>query len=287
MAVDSMNVAIAKPRGRASGAIRFGVVGTVTVPTDGVSELDENFLDPGYLTQDGVTNTVDQDWSDVIAFGGDRVLSVRTSRSESFSFGMIETNEASLKLTYGSQNVTLDPDSHAITVLHNATDSPELVTVAEFALRGNRVKRIVIPRGQVTDIDDVQYQDGSEDPVTYTPTVAAMPDEHGNTAYEYIVELTETPTGVRLTAPGGGTAPTTVQATKKISFAAAVSYADGTTSPIVDGVTLKSSDTDKATVAGMDVTGVAAGTADITASYAGVTSAPVTVTVTAAPAANK
>lgn len=279
---NSQNVSIAKPRSRASGAAHWALPGEVTIPTNGVDPLDEKFHDAGYLTQDGVTNTVDQDWSDVIAFGGDRVLSVRTSRSESFQFGMIETSVDTLSIIYGPSNVTVDEATGNVNVVHNGNQVPLLTFVFEFALRGDCVKRIVVPLGQVTDVDDVQYQDGSEDPITYTPTIAAMPDEKGCTAYEYIVYAGKTVTEVKVTAPGGTAPATTVQAGRTVSYAATATYADGTTAPIVDGVEFKSSDTSKASVSGNTITGVAAGTAKITASYGGVDSDPVTLTVTAA-----
>ena len=54
----------------------------------------------------------------------------------------------------------------------------------EFALTGNRVKRIVVPNGTLGELDDVAYQDGEA--IVYTPTINALPDADGNTAYEYI-----------------------------------------------------------------------------------------------------
>lgn len=281
------NVSIAKPRTRASGAAFWGIPGEVTIPTDGVSPLDEHFHDAGYLSQDGITNSTDQDWSDVIAFGGDRVLSVRTSRSESFQFTMIETSADTLPVIYGPDNVTVDEATGNITVVHNSTEPPELVWVFEVALRGDRVKRIVVPAAQTTDIDDIQYQDGSEDPVGYAPTLAALPDSAGNTAYEYVVYSGKTVRSIAVTAAGGAAAPTTVDVGKTLTFAASVTYADGTSAPVTDGVTFASSDTSKATVKGATLTAVAAGTTDVTASFGGVTSDPVHVTVNAPAAAGK
>ena len=54
-------------------------------------------------------------------------------------------------------------------------------------MTGDRVKRIVIPDGQVSDLDDVTYADG--DAIVYTPTITAYPDSAGNTAYEYIAKV--------------------------------------------------------------------------------------------------
>ena len=86
-------------------------------------------------------------------------------------------------------------------VKHNAKDNPHLVDVFEFAMTGDRVKRIVIPDGQVSDLDDVSYADG--DAIVYTPTITAYPDSAGNTAYEYIAKVA---TGTSTQAEAAGLA---------------------------------------------------------------------------------
>ena len=59
--------------------------------------------------------------------------------------------------------------------------------VYEVALTGNRVKRIVVPNAQITEVGDVTYVDG--EPIGYEVTVSAYPDASGNTAYEYIATV--------------------------------------------------------------------------------------------------
>ena len=174
------------------------------MPTDATTPLPDTLRDGGYLSEDGVTNTIDSDTSDINAFGGDRVLSVVTSRAESFQFGMIETTEDTLALVYGPDNVTVTGEGNqkTIAVKHNGKDGPLLLLVFEFAMTNNRVKRIVVPQGKMG--------------ITYTPTINALPDADGNTAYEYIAYITSTtPAAKSAAAFTDATVPTLAKATTK------------------------------------------------------------------------
>lgn len=201
-APNANNVSVGKPHGeddRYAGGFWYGIKSKVTVPTDAVTTLDENFVDGGYLSDDGVTNSVDRDTTTVTAFGGDTVLNVTASKTETFQFGMLETSRDVMAFVYGADNVSGTDD--AFVVKHNAKDNPHLVDVFEFAMTGDRVKRIVIPDGQVSDLDDVSYADG--DAIVYTPTITAYPDSAGNTAYEYIAKVA---TGTSAQAEAAGLA---------------------------------------------------------------------------------
>ncbi|MGE8691836.1 hypothetical protein [Bifidobacterium bifidum] len=186
-------VSVGKPHGsegRYAGGAWYGNVGEATPPTDAVTPLGDAFHDLGYLSEDGVTKSAERDSEDITAFGGDRVLSVTTSLAESFQFGMIETTKETLSVTYGPGNVTVKTvdSKEQITVKHNGLEPPELVYVFEFAMTGDRIKRIVVPLGKTGDMDDVTYAGGEA--ITYTSTINAFPDSQGNNAYEYIAYVT-------------------------------------------------------------------------------------------------
>lgn len=185
---NSSNVSNAKPKGengRYAGGLYFAPSGT-EVPTDAATKLTDTYTSAGYLSDDGIKNKRDRKTEDVVAFGGDTVLSVTTSMTETFELGLLETTKDTLAIVYGDDNVIADGDN--ITVKHNAKDTPRKVYVFELAMTGSRVKRIVIPDGQVSDVDDVEYKDGEA--ITYSPTITAFPDSDGNTAYEYIAKVT-------------------------------------------------------------------------------------------------
>lgn len=183
MANTASNVSVGKPQ--AAGGIYAGPVDTAA-PTDATTALPAAIKALGYCSDDGLTNSIELETSDINAWGGDRVLSVRTSRSESFAFTLIESLSAAvLAEVYGEANVS--EVSGALTVIHNGAELPNRLYVFEILMTGNKVKRIVVPNGQVSEVGDVVYVDG--DPVGYEVTLACFPDEDGNTAYEYIATV--------------------------------------------------------------------------------------------------
>ena len=68
----------------------------------------------------------------------------------------------------------------------NSKEQKECAWVADMILKGGVLKRIVIPRGKVSAVGDVTYNDTA--PIGYQTTVTAFPEEKGNTHYEYIVK---------------------------------------------------------------------------------------------------
>ena len=55
--------------------------------------------------------------------------------------------------------------------------------VIDTILKGGVVQRTVVPRAKVTTIGDFTYADNAA--IVYPVTVTCLPDEDGNTHYEY------------------------------------------------------------------------------------------------------
>ena len=183
-APNSANVSVGKPL--AAGGIFAGPT-TATIPTDATTALT-GFTGLGYVSEDGLTNTVETDTESIQAWGGDTVLTVRTSRTETFAWTFIETNADVLAEVYGPDNVSGDLES-GLTVIHNNKELPRRAYVFEILMTGDRVKRIVVPNGQITEVGDVVYTDGEA--IGYEVTLSTFPDEDGNTVYEYVASAGE------------------------------------------------------------------------------------------------
>jgi hypothetical protein len=183
------NVSTGKPK--SGGAIFVAPLGTA-LPTDATTALNAAFANTGYCSEDGLSNEVTTDTSSIKAWGGDEVDSSQTSHVENFKLSMIETNVVVLSQVYGSANVTVGANQE-ITVKHNALQRVAQSFVFEILLKGNRIKRIVVPNAKITSIDAVSYTDG--DPIKYGVTLAAFPDANGDKAIEYIEDLTTTSNG--------------------------------------------------------------------------------------------
>lgn len=176
------NVSVGK--GKVSGYAYSAPKGTVA-PTDATTELSADFANLGYINEDGITNSIETDNENITDWNGDVVLTVTTSREETFQFTLMETKGASLKEVFADENVTIDGGK--ITAIGKNTERANKVYVFEIALTGNRVERIVVPKGRVTEVGEITYQAGEA--LAYQLTVTAMPDDSGATSYRYITTV--------------------------------------------------------------------------------------------------
>lgn len=177
---DAANVNAGKPS--LSGAVWVAPLDT-TLPTDAVTAKDNAFVEVGYISSDGVTNSNSIESSDVKAWGGDTVLTLSTSKTDTFAFTMIESdNVQALKVAFGDSNVTQGTNN--ITVKANNSAQPSHAYIIEMIGQDNLARRVVIPNGSVSAVGDVVYKDDT--PIGYPITLTAALDSAGNTHYEYI-----------------------------------------------------------------------------------------------------
>lgn len=178
--MDSANVSGAKPK--VAGAIAVAPLNTA-LPTDATTELADTYKKLGYVSKEGVTNANSPTSESVTAWGGDTVLDDQTAKPDSFKFTLIEAlNVEVLKFVYGDKNVS-GTLAEGITVKANREEAVQRVLVVDMILKG-AVKRIVIPRAKITEVDEIVYQQGKA--IGYGTKLTAYPDANGQTHYEYI-----------------------------------------------------------------------------------------------------
>lgn len=178
---DADNVSFGKPK--ATGAVYVAPAGT-PLPTTAWGTLNAAFEGMGYVSEDGLVNSVESDTEEVNAWGGDLVLVGQTTFKEMFTVNLIETNAEALKVYYGEDNVTVEGNG-SITVRQTSEMLPNVVVVFELVLTGGRIKRIVVPNAQMADRSgEITYVDGEA--ITYPAMFVAYPDSNGQTHTEYI-----------------------------------------------------------------------------------------------------
>lgn len=179
-------VTAAKPK--VGGAVHRAPLGT-PLPTDAKTALDGGFKPLGYISSDGLTNSNSPTSENTTAWGGDTVLTQQTEKPDTFQFTLLEAlNPDVLATVYGDDNVEGNLTT-GITVKANATEQTSCSWVIEMILKNGAVKRIVIPDAAVTSVADIVYSKGV---MGYGTTLTAVPDENGNTHYEYIVGKSST-----------------------------------------------------------------------------------------------
>lgn len=182
--MEPKNVTPGKPR--VTGAIFRASAGT-PVPTDATSQLDPAFKELGYVNDQGVRNANTAEKTKVYAWGGNAVMDSTTQKPDDWIFTLIEAlNPEVLKTVYGDANVIVSDDGKTISVMATAEDLAEFILVIDMALTNNALKRIVIPKGVLSNVAEIAYVDNQ--PIGYNITVSAYYDASGKSHYEYILK---------------------------------------------------------------------------------------------------
>lgn len=170
MANNAKNVSVGKPR--TTGAIYIAPAGTV-LPTDATTALAAAYKHLGYVSDDGLSNSPSIESDDIKAWGGDTVLSPQTSKSEDFSFTLIESlNMEVMKTVYGAENISGTFET-GLTATYSSNELPAAVWVVEMILNNDILKRTVIPAGKITEIGEISYKDNEA--IGYEITLKALP----------------------------------------------------------------------------------------------------------------
>lgn len=140
----------------ADGAAVYAAPLGTPLPTSATASLNAAFVDLGWVSEDGVTNSIQRDVTRHKAWGGDTVKTTQDNYTETVQFALLESSSDVLKVVYGDDNVTAGGDYQSITVEHSSLQLERRSFVIDF-IDGDRVGRIVVREGLVAEVGDVRY----------------------------------------------------------------------------------------------------------------------------------
>lgn len=173
-------------KGVKGGYIFSAPVGTA-LPTDIDSKLDNAFKVLGFISEDGITISVEEDSSDLVDMNGDVMDSTYSNRAETLAFTLAEIKVGTFKAEHGSLNVT--DENGLITIKHNGDNHDSNSYVFELLLKDGRRWRMVVPNAKLSELGDLTIS--SSELCQREITLKCAVDTAGNTIYDYI-ESTET-----------------------------------------------------------------------------------------------
>lgn len=157
-----------------TGAVYYAPLGTVA-PTDPATAWGTGWVDLGYVSEDGLVEAESRDWEEIKAWQNRAVVRrLLTDNEMTFAFTLIENKRDVLELRHAGSTMDTATGVHTLEVMAPAE--------AFFAwgfdiVDGDKHHRIIIPKGSVTEVEDITYANGEA--IGYGFTVAAYPAGSG------------------------------------------------------------------------------------------------------------
>lgn len=183
MADNKTMVTVGMPK--TGGAVFRAPVGT-TLPTNAYGTLASGFIDMGTISEDGVTNSNERTVEEIKDWAGNTVLSPQTEKKDTFGLSFLDSKDINvLQALYHPDNVSGTLET-GITVKVNAKELETYSWVIDMVTTDRDPKRLVIPKGKITEIGEISYKSGEA--VLFESTITAYPDENEQTHYEYLMD---------------------------------------------------------------------------------------------------
>lgn len=170
MALNSSNVLVAL-----TGQVLVAPVAT-PLPATTTATWDTDFVDLGYISEDGITESHEDETVELKALQhGDVVRSMITGSKATYSFTLIETTAAGLGLYYkGSEITGTDPGPATIAI---KTPTAERHAFGFDIIDGLSIVRWTIEQGEVSERGEITYK--NDEAIGYELTITAYPAANG------------------------------------------------------------------------------------------------------------
>lgn len=164
-----------------TGGVYFAPTGS-TAPTNSTAALDAAFIELGYISEDGITESWDDSVDDIFSWqNATNVRSALTQSVNSFSMTLIESNGYVLEQYHrGSTMTEPTAGNFQLDVLPTVAQPQAWVF---HIIDGAELIRIYLGLGEIVERGEVMYRNG--EPIGYPITIRAYPDTNGNISQKF------------------------------------------------------------------------------------------------------
>lgn len=175
-----------------TGSALVAPVGT-TAPTLATTAWGVGFVDLGYVSEDGITESHEDDTAEIPAWQrGDIVRRLITGSSAQYQLTLIETTKAALELYHkGSPVVGVHASGHGPASQSIVSPTVDRRAFGFDIIDGAKIVRMVIPQGEVTERGEIVYK--NDEAIGFELTVTAYPASNGVHTIKYYSDLAGLP----------------------------------------------------------------------------------------------
>jgi hypothetical protein len=148
---------VANPRIWLDGDVYYAPVGT-TAPTDVTTAFSATWKALGLLSDEGLSESREEDTEDYFAWGGKLIRTVRSHHKRSFSVTALESNSAVWSLVNPGSATPVTATGITTRIAKVPTANP--LAFAFHIIDGTVITRIIVPRGELVEIGDVVRGEG-------------------------------------------------------------------------------------------------------------------------------
>lgn len=170
---------ISNPRFWVNADVYVANVGT-TAPTDVSAAWGAGWDNVGLLTEDGMTESRNEDVADHYAYGGILIRTTRAKHKRTLAFGALEENDVVFGLV--NPGSTRGAPASGVVTATIKVPGPNPKAFGLELRDGPIIKRRFIPKGEVVAVADTTISDNA--PVSFGLTVNIYPASDGTLYYD-------------------------------------------------------------------------------------------------------
>lgn len=182
MPTNPSDILVAGPDQLVTGAILSAELGT-PLPT-GPADKFASYTDSGFVSKDGLIMKINKSTEEIRDWSYQTQRTIVKEFSGKLSWSFLSTDKFTLESVFGKTNVEEITASGTVGASLKVSVSNHELPMRVWAFKmkdGPRRVLVVVPKGQITKLDDVTFKNGQA--ATWPVELTAYPDERGNSIY--------------------------------------------------------------------------------------------------------